>query len=206
MSNEPSECPDTTESPATYPGVVIIAPRMGAALILAVGVAGMVVGGYFGLLAGDGYYQLEHHHARDIQKRLAAKLPGYAIMWPPVWPRVNPTEIRKAYERLGLRTGVVVGLIAAMLWCRQMFRFAKRSRRLIAHGTWVGLVVGVLATLILHVVLMVATGSVFAQALIEGLIDAIISGSLTGALCGLLFWIVMRRTTPAEQDRQETSP
>jgi len=201
MSNEPSECPDATEPTVAYPGVVIIAPRMRAALILAVAVAGMMVGGYFGRLAGYGYYEFTPHLVGTINER-SVRL----IVWTALRTGSSGMEIRKACEWFGLATGVVVGLMAAMLWCREMFKIAKRSQRLIAHGTWVGLVVGVIATLILHAVFWIAMLSVSTYALTEGLFDAFISGSLTGALCGLLFWIVLRRTASAEQDRQAASP
>ena len=116
-------------------------------------------------------------------------------------------EIRRACERFGLAIGVIVGLMAAMLWCRLMFWIARRNRNthLIAHGTWVGLVVGVLATLMLHAVFWIALASVSTYALTVGLFDAFLSGPPTGALCGLLCWLVLRPTPPAEQGRQATS-
>jgi hypothetical protein len=180
---------------------LVITPRTRAELILAVAVAGSIVGGYFGRLAGYGYYELTPHLVGTINERSVP-----LVVWTTLRTGSSGIEIRKACERFGLATGIVVGLMAAMLWCREMFRFAKRSQRLIAHGTWVGLAVGVLATLVLHAVFWIALADVSTYLLTLGLVDAFISGPLTGAFCGLLFWIVLRRTTPAEQNRQATSP
>lgn len=87
-------------------------------------------------------------------------------------------------EQVGAGFGAVAGLLAGVIWCRRMWRRIQNGEvaRLSIKGTWEGLKVGVLATLLLH-----------AGIIITGLLTSIFgqpnSDWLSNPLGGLFFGI-----------------
>jgi hypothetical protein len=88
------------------------------------------------------------------------------------------------------RSGAVSGLLAGIIWCRVMMRpmMLEGRRRLGRLGAAVGIGVGVLSAILLHLGLMTYVGVILdtwqADALILGLVFAIPSGATLGAICG----------------------
>jgi hypothetical protein len=163
-------------------------PQATIILVTIVCLVGGVVGGYFGSVAGTGYgtivyFELSAAAYPDPTARYNEEfLPGSIA---------KPADLQ-AFDRIGLATGIAAGLLAAHLWCRLMFWIARRSgySRLVLHGSWVGLVAGIMATLVLHSVLWIPSMDVHTYPLQIGVVCALISGPIAGAVCGSAFkWI-----------------
>lgn len=89
---------------------------------------------------------------------------------------------------IGQWWGAFTGLIAGGVWCRVMVPIAARSAgaKLIGTGAWAGLAVGVLSTILLHVVLMIVSGRVEPIVLMIGLVCGVVAGLIVGAICGAI--------------------
>ena len=94
---------------------------------------------------------------------------------------------------VGIWSGAGAGLIAAAIWCRSMFRAVARGarERLMGRGARLGLLVGVLATVLLHAGLIVASLACklvdvadIPFALAIGLLFGLVAGLILGAVCG----------------------
>jgi hypothetical protein len=96
---------------------------------------------------------------------------------------------------LGMATGAGAGLLAGILWCRWFFRAFRpcRPARALGVGILAGVVMGCLATAILHTVLMVASRSVNPGLLLVALICALVSGALAGGFCGTVCSVMLKR-------------
>lgn len=97
-------------------------------------------------------------------------------------------ELIRFVKGIGIQVATVGGLLAGILWCRRMSRRLRNgeTNRLARNGAWAGVKVGVLATLLLHIALMLASRRV---ALIEpaiGLVCGIIAGMILGAVFGAI--------------------
>lgn len=99
--------------------------------------------------------------------------------------------------------GAITGLIAAGIWCWRMIAKARRpaAAGLAWHGALLGLGVGVLATVLLHAVLMYFSGRPNAILPLIGLLFGVVNGLVVGAICGaLLRWFVPVATSPVTPD------
>jgi hypothetical protein len=102
---------------------------------------------------------------------------------------------------VGTAFGALGGVLAGILWTRVMVRRARAGcgrRRLISAGTKWGIVVGLIATAVLHGGLIVywlgrlgtpaghfESGlDIYPFALVIGVICAVPAGAITGAICG----------------------
>lgn len=128
---------------------------------------------------------------------LFASLLYGGLYWGP--PEGDPAgETAAEHVRtIGAWWGAATGLIAGVLWCWGIQRkiAAAETERLVRAGTWLGLKVGVLSTLLLHVALMLVAGRVALVEPLVGLAFGIPSGLILGAICGA---IARRVTVPRE--------
>jgi len=148
-------------------------------LVVAVSLASVVLGVFFGFLAGAGY-----------------------VVWHGEGGGKRPVEILLL---TGSTTGGVGGLLAGLLWCRVMFRKAlvgESGGTLAATGGRWGLLVGVATAVLLHVVLVatlfivvfpLAIGSI-TQLIGIGLACGVVAGGLLGLLSGAVWAWLAKRT------------
>ena len=143
-------------------------------------VAGAVTASFFGILAADLYV-----------------LPiGYDAMH------------EGTLEDGGLWWGMYAGAVAGVIWCIGMLPIALRGRmvRLGRVGAVLGLGVGSLSTVMLHVGFWLAVGRVELGNLIFGLFFGIPAGAIVGALCGRICWkVVGRAVSVPETAETETA-
>ena len=102
-------------------------------------------------------------------------------------------------ESLGLWLGIAGGVLAGVVWCRVMLRAAQRysdgssGAGMVGWGALWGIIVGLIATVIVHGGLMIAdsgpytTGKLLSSA-IWGLSFGIGAGAGTGLVCALVWW------------------
>ena len=120
--------------------------------------AGAGVGGFFGAVASS-LYDMEDSHLLD----------------------------------LGLWLGIAGGLLAGIVWCRVMLRAAQRYRDgssgvgMVGWGALWGIIVGLIATVIVHGGLIIASSGPYTAA-IWGLPFGIGAGAGTGLVCALVWW------------------
>ena len=122
-------------------------------LFLFVCVAGVLVGGLFGSLAPWLYSLLD--------------VPQYLFT-------------------TGIVFGGMSGLLAGVLWCFWFLRKIQSPppyHSVVGRGTLFGVLVGILATVILHAGLMLAAERWAPDALASGLMFGIPAGGLLGAVC-----------------------
>jgi hypothetical protein len=110
-------------------------------------------------------------------------------------PGDGSTTTLASLPEVGAVWGAVTGVIAAAIWCWVMFRQVARGRteRLTACGTWTGLLVGVLSTILLHVGLMIAAGTTEIQGMLLGLVFGIPAGAILGAISGAICQRIAKR-------------
>ena len=146
------------------------------ALVVFVVIAGAIVGGFFGLVAGGAYAELE----------------SVRYHW---------------WEPLGTVLGGIGGAGAGILWSWLMGRLSPQAggARIVLLGIACGFVVGGLATVLLHLGLIIASGRFAPEMLLTIYMAVLISGApaglATGFVCGLLRWGVvawLRRKAQAE--------
>ncbi len=109
---------------------------------------------------------------------------------------------------VGTYWGATCGLAAALLWCRLVVRRMARAQtdRWVAWGAGAGVKVGILATAMLHVGLMLASVrkplvdllSGFAVGLVFGIFAGAILGAICGAICRALVRSSMANQTQVE--------
>jgi len=136
-----------------------------AVLFIVVALAAAIVSGFLGALAALGYAI----SVGDIEG-------------PPHRPWIGPT---------GVGGGLLLGVLVAIWWVRQMSRRAREGRLLApaATGAFFGLLAGLGATVVLHVILSFAGGGVRIQWILIGLCCGAIAGPLLGAIVsGLVPW------------------
>jgi uncharacterized membrane protein len=107
----------------------------------------------------------------------------------------------QAYGAVGGVWGAITGLIAAAIWCWRMIAKARRTAAtgLAWSGAILGLGVGVLATVLLHLLLMYWSERPNAILPAIGLLFGVVSGLIVGAICGaLLRWFAPAATPPPE--------
>jgi len=122
-----------------------------------------------------------------------------------------------AFTRVyGALWGAVTGLMAGLIWCRSMYREVAHAEtvRFGAAGAWLGLKVGALSTVLLHVGLVLAGGHLmlldrlpalpFGLAL--GLVFGIPAGSILGAICGCAYRAAIVRRSGADEDHASEHP
>lgn len=106
------------------------------------------------------------------------------------YPEPSPEEIATSnlVHAVGGWGGLGAGLLAGVVWCQMMFRRVRRgqTKQLISSGSWLGVVVGILATVLLHAGLMVASARPDFFNLIVGLIFGIPAGAILGVICGAI--------------------
>ena len=142
----------------------------------------VVVGVFFGFLAGGGY-------VLSLRDEVSSRYPGQMLL------------------ATGSLVGTTGGLIAALAWCRAMYRrilSGTSGGKYVGTGGKRGVIVGVAATVVLHTVLIIAAihfavplTVMRALSLIAiGLGCALVAGGgfglLFGAICG---WIARRATS-----------
>ncbi len=123
-------------------------------------VTGGFVGGFFGLLGGLGFAF------------------GNAVI-----------------HGCGLALGVTGGVLAGGLWIWRMSRISNAyitdenptNVKLLGKGVLWGLVVGILATALLHGGLMIVAGELAVPMIVLGLIFGAPAGAITGLVCGLVW-------------------
>lgn len=158
------------------------------------------MGGLFGVMAGSGYRLLAHVYSLQNSYPIYSERSKNAPF--PEEPPLPPEG--KAFVTIGWATGIAAGLLAAHLWCRLMFQIGRRNgySQLALHGAWTGLVAGIMATLILHSVLWIASIKVAPGPLIIGLICALISGPIAGVVCGAAFKWTIRPISTAGRESE----
>lgn len=94
---------------------------------------------------------------------------------------------------LGVWLGIAGGLLAGVVWCRVMLLAAQRYRGgssglgMVGWGALWGIIVGLIATVILHGGLIIAGEGPYTAA-IWGLPFGIGAGAGTGLVCALVWW------------------
>lgn len=94
---------------------------------------------------------------------------------------------------LGVWLGIAGGLLAGVVWWRMMLRAARRYRGgssglgMLGWGALWGIIVGLIATVIVHGGLMIAGSGPYTAA-IWGLPFGIAAGAGTGLVCALIWW------------------
>jgi len=160
-------------------------------LVVLVCAIGMLAGGLFGQMAGMGYATV-----------MALDTYQHALPDPSVYERDGPPSFEdwnwrpyRVFDHIGSLTGIAAGLLSAHLWCRSIFWLTKRKprTRMVLHGTWIGIVCGLVATLVLHAVLGFAHVHLLIDPLVIGLLCALVSGAIAGAICGAVFSLISRR-------------
>lgn len=102
-------------------------------------------------------------------------------------------------DSLGLWLGIAGGLLAGVVWCRVMSRAARRYRGgssglgMVGWGALWGIIVGLIATVIVHGGLMIADSANYTTGTLEafaiwGLSFGIGAGAGTGLVCALVWW------------------
>jgi len=159
--------------------------RLPIELVVLVCFIGIAAGGLFGHLAGDIYAANARMDARRHDPQAAHSENGYAH----ILHRSN------MIHRIGLATGVVGGLLAGVLWCRRVTARMGQggALRVIMYGTCWGVISGCIATVLLHLVLWIASRSPDPMLLVLGLIAAVATGLVAGAICGGITAISIKR-------------
>lgn len=99
---------------------------------------------------------------------------------------------------LGLWWGAITGVIAGIVWCRVMVRAVGRDPAVLltGRGARLGAWVGILSTVLLHAVLIIAAGRLQFSWLLFGLPFGIIVGAVVGAVCGRIWrWLAGAQST-----------
>ena len=178
MQLEPIDNQTTQAAPIEPHGGRRLSPRRLAVMLIVVVLAAAIVSGFLGALAATGY-------AISV-----GDLEG-----PPHRPWIGPT---------GVGGGVLLGVLAAIWWVRRMVRRAREGRLLTPAGTgaFFGLLAGLGATLVLHVMLSFAGGGVRIHWIAIGLCCAAAAGPLLGAIVsGLVPWACGKSHTAAELEQ-----
>ena len=114
---------------------------------------------------------------------------------------VAPMHFNETFYRLlkpvGTWWGAYTGACAGAIWCVGMLPIAMRRRitRLGRVGALLGLAVGSLSTVMLHVGFWLTAGRVVLGNLIVGLAFGIPVGAIVGAICGLICRNVVEKAT-----------
>ena len=93
----------------------------------------------------------------------------------------------------GLVLGGVGGFLAGVLWCLSVLSRVRETSSywsVVGRGALNGLLVGILATVILHAGLMVVATRWMPEALLGGLLFGVPAGLVVGAFCGMLVWVI----------------
>ena len=113
------------------------------------------------------------------------------------------------FENVGSIAGGAGGLVAGILWCSIVVRLAIRrpGANVTLHGCWTGVVVGLLATIVLHVPLAYAAeyavGSPQMIIIAIGVACGIVAGAIVGAICGAVCrWVVLQAGDPGDGSKQ----
>lgn len=90
---------------------------------------------------------------------------------------------------IGHWIGGAAGLLAGIVWCAVMTRMTAGGLRrgVVRAGFWLGIAAGVVATLILHVGLMMAAGHWTYVGIGIGLPCGVVAGAVTGLICGAIW-------------------
>lgn len=133
-------------------------------LLVGVSIIGCLVGGCFGALAGV-QYSLDFGWADSGSPRMTA---GLSVIGP--W------------------AGALSGLMAGLVWCRIMIRrsLGAPGQPQTVMGAFWGVVVGVMATVLLHAALMLVFKTADIGPMLVGLIFGLGAGAVTGLLCSYL--------------------
>jgi len=163
-------------------------------------IAGAGVGGFFGELAHVGY--ITYRYFANWETAVETLGDGSLHYFhEKVAPRLRPEQFLWPY--LGLVLGAAGGAGGAVLWFLRMRELSVGSSggRIMWTGLKMGLLAGIFATLLVHVGLGIAAGTLDTGLLGSGIICALFAGPATGLVCGLLTWGVavrMRRKAQAE--------
>ncbi len=118
---------------------------------------------------------------------------------------IDEVNANDALTVSGAVLGLAGGLLAGLLWANRMNAAARKqaarpsgpSRILFLAGTFWGVVCGIVATLILHGGLMVASAQFRWDAAVAGLIFAIPTGAVLGLVFGVVWWFMTRKPPEA---------
>ena len=186
-------------------------------VVLTVGVINMgaVMGGIFGLMAGQGYGSLHN-------SQLHANLSGnrgpdadtvsniYEFRHDALPESVRHHCLGRWWALLGTVLGGIGGGAAGWLWTRLVWRLRdRRGIRIVAGGVGWGVVAGLTATAFLHAGLWAAGADPEAAVPLVGFILAVPAGAVTGGACGCVAWRLaawLRRRSPTAAAPGDSAP
>lgn len=168
----------SSAQPEEYEVIRTRPPRAQRLPVLAVCIASVALGTFFGGCAGAAYSLpvAESHH--------------YDHLVPVVWA-------------VGLGVGGVGGLVVAAAWCASLTSRARRlGSGLLKHGTLRGILAGVACTLLVHIPLILIVPrnhGMGAVAFPVGLLIGAATGAILGAIGGKLMQRMADAGSPADE-------
>jgi hypothetical protein len=121
------------------------------------------------------------------------------LYWPSLKhnPDAATQAARASLSRIVTWWNPATGLLAGIIWCIVMIRRARQQgpTRLGAGGAVVGLMVGSLSAVLVHLGLGWGAGKLSVEGIMIGLVCGVIAGAILGGICGVLCRAAVKRAS-----------